>query len=55
MKSVVQYDKNDNIINDFKSITDASKKTNISITSIANCLKGLSKTSGGYIWKYKNK
>ena len=55
MKSIIQYDKNDNIINDFKSITDASKKTNISITSIANCLKGLSKTSGGYIWKYKNK
>lgn len=55
MKAVIQYDKNNNKINDFKSITDASKKTKISITSIANCLKGLSKTSGGYIWKYKEK
>ena len=55
MKAIIQYDKNNNKISDFKSITDASEKTNISITSIVNCLKGLSKTSGGYIWKYKEK
>lgn len=53
MKAIIQYDKNNNKLNDFKSITEASEKTKISITAIANCLKGLSKTSGGYIWKYK--
>ena len=53
-KKVSQYDKEDNFINNYESITDASEKTSISITCISNCLKGLSKTAGGYKWKYNN-
>lgn len=55
MKAVVQFDKYDNIINIYKSITEASLLTNISITSICNCLSNRSKSAGKYIWKYYDK
>ena len=51
-KSVVQLDKNLNIINEFHSITDAVNETEVK--GIGNALTGLAKTAGGYIWKYKN-
>jgi len=50
---LIQHDKNYNIVNEFESLTDAYKSTNISITAIANNLSGLSKSAGGFIWKYK--
>lgn len=49
--TIVQLNKDNIIINTFSSITEASKYTNISRTSIANCLSNLSKTAGGYTWK----
>lgn len=51
-KAVICLDLEGNIINEFPSITIAIKNTNIK--GIANVLTGLSKTSGGYNWKYKN-
>ena len=39
-------------ISDFKSITDASRKTNINKTSIGKVCRLEEKTAGGYIWKY---
>lgn len=50
---LVQYDKKMNIINEFESLILAYKTTNISKTAIANNLSGLSKSAGGFIWKYK--
>lgn len=50
---VIQLNKDGELINEFKSVSEASKLTNIKITSISNCLKNRSKTSGGFIWKYK--
>lgn len=50
---LIQYDKEMNIINEFKSVMDAYKSTNISRTAIVNNLSGLSKSAGGFIWKYK--
>ena len=50
---LIQYDKEMNTINEFESVMDAYKKTGISRTAIANNLSGLSKSAGGYIWKYK--
>lgn len=47
--TIVQLDKNNIVVNTFSSITEASKYTNISRTSITNCLSNLSKTAGGYI------
>ena len=42
-------------IRTFNSITEASKHYDILQSSIVNCCKGLSKTSGGFVWKYKTK
>ena len=51
-KAVIQFDKQMILIKTWQCISDASKALNISISAISNCLKGLSKTSGGYIWRY---
>jgi len=51
-KEIEQFNKNMNKIKRYTSITEASRETNISHSAIINCLKGLSKSSGGYVWKY---
>ena len=51
-KPILQIDPITNeIINTFPSVTDAQKALNNK--GIPNALMGISKTSGGYIWKYK--
>lgn len=50
-KAVRQYDKYGNFIKLWHCISDASRKLGIGVTSICNCIKGLSKTSGGFVWK----
>lgn len=50
-KIILQFDKENNFIASYDSITEASKKTKVSITSISNCLSNLSKSAGGFIWK----
>lgn len=52
---VVQYTKDNKFIKEYSSITNASKENNLLVTSIANCLSNRAKTSGGYIWKYKER
>lgn len=52
-KSVKQLDKQGNVIKLWDSISEASRELEISVTSISNCLKGLSKTAGGFIWHYQ--
>jgi len=49
-KIVIQKDINNNIINEYKSISEVKKILNINING---CLKGLNKTAGGYKWEYK--
>ena len=51
-KSIGQYDYNNNLLNTFASIKEASEKTNTSYSGIIACAKGRIKTSGGYIWHY---
>ena len=53
-KSVVQYDKNNNELNRFDSIKEASNKTTIPSSNICSCCKGISITAGGFIWKYSS-
>lgn len=43
------------MIASFTSLIEAAKQTNIKRTNIGNNLAGVSKTAGGYIWKYKQK
>ena len=49
--AIIQLDKNNNIIQEFDSYTSAKNATKIN--GIANVLRGLAKTAGGFIWKYK--
>lgn len=51
-KSIYQYDKSNNLINIFESLSEASRNTGINLTCICECCKGRQKTAGGYIWKY---
>lgn len=50
---VLQYDLNDNFIKEWDSIASASKELNIRSNNIVTCCSGKSKSSGGFIWKYK--
>lgn len=54
-KPILQFDKNMNFIQEWKSIRNANLSLNLNIksTAIINNLKGRSKTANGYIWKYK--
>jgi len=51
-KSILQCDKQGNIIKEYNSYTLAKKHTNIN--GINNVLTGRAKTAGGFIWKVKN-
>lgn len=54
-KCIEQYDLNNNHIETFASLTEASIKTKLQKTNISACALNKAKTCGGYIWKYKNK
>jgi hypothetical protein len=53
-KSVLQYDLKGNIIKEWNSITEAANALNIKKQGICDNLKNRCKTSGNYVWKYKN-
>ena len=53
-KPITQYDLNGNFIKEWSSIREASKNLNINESSISQNLGNKQKTSGGYIWKFKN-
>jgi hypothetical protein len=52
-KPIIQYDKNNNIIQEWPNAVKASEILNIKVASICNVLKNRAKTAGGFIWKYK--
>ena len=52
-RTVLMYDIDGNFITEFDSIKKASESTHINKTGISNCCREKTKTSGGYIWKYK--
>lgn len=54
-REIEQYNLSNMMIASFTSLIEASKQTNIKRTNIGNNLAGVSKTAGGYIWKYKQK
>jgi hypothetical protein len=51
-KAVLQFDKNDNLLQKFNSITEAHIKTQVALGDICRCCKGVRKSAGGFIWKY---
>jgi hypothetical protein len=50
-KSVLQFDKQGNLVAEYESYHDAKNKTGLSLTEV---LRDKAKTAGGYIFKYKN-
>lgn len=50
-KKVYQYDLKGNFIKEWNSIKEAEQEIG---KGIGNCARGLSKTSNGYKWKFKN-
>lgn len=51
-KSVLQYDKSNNLIATYKSISEASRRTKIAISSISYSCNKKRKTGGGYVWRF---
>lgn len=49
-----QYTREGDYITTYQTIAEASKQTGIGDTSIGNCLRGRSKSAGGYVWKFNN-
>lgn len=52
-KLIKQYSLSDEFIKEWNSIKEASDELNIKYNSINECLNGRTKTSGGWVWKYK--
>lgn len=52
-KAVLQYTKDGVLVKEYPSTQEASRQTGIHRGNIVFCLKCKRKTSGGYIWKYK--
>lgn len=50
---ILQYDLEGNFLEEYQSISLASKTLKINSSGISNCANGYSKKSGRYIWKYK--
>lgn len=53
-KPVLQYDKNENLLNEYPSAIDAERKTGIYQENICMVCKGKLKSTGGYLWRYKD-
>jgi group I intron endonuclease len=51
-KPILQFDKNNNLIQKWKSSRKAALELNISIGNISSALNGRYKSAGGYVWKF---
>ncbi len=52
-KAILQYDKNLNLIKEWISIKEASIYLNLNGPHISRVCRGIKKTAGGFIWKFK--
>lgn len=53
-KSILKLDKEGNKIKEYNSLKEASEDVGVGSNNICACLKGTTKTSGGYKWRYVN-
>ena len=51
-KKIYQYTPDFEYIDEFNSVSDASKKTGINQTNIARSSRSDKRTSGGWFWSY---
>ena len=54
LSAIEQFTKKGVFIRDYASIRNATEITRVSEDSIGMCARGLAKSGGGFIWKYKN-
>ena len=52
-KSVLQYSKNGEFIKVFISVSEAERMTDIAHQGISKCCNNIYKSTGGFIWKFK--
>lgn len=52
-KPVLQYTKDGQFVAEYPSIIEAERNTGINNAHITECCRGIRKTTGGYVWKYK--
>lgn len=50
---IIQLTKGGEVIKEWPSLTEASSALNLSLTNISACIRGKTKSAGGFIWKYK--
>lgn len=55
LKAVCQYTTDGVLVKIFNSMSEASKETGISVSSISQCCRDIIKTAKGYVWKYADK
>jgi hypothetical protein len=53
-KVVLQYDLSGNFIKEWLGLDIIQKELVINKSNIANCCRGIAKSAGGYIWRYKD-
>ncbi|AFE88047.1 putative HNH endonuclease [Lactococcus phage ASCC531] len=53
LKKVIQLDLNDNILNEFESMTQAEQETGVLVCNISRCCNGKTKSAGGFKWRKK--
>lgn len=53
VKPILQFDLDGNLLNEFYSLSEASRQLNISLSSISDCLSGRTNKSRNFIFKYK--
>lgn len=52
-KEVLQFTKDGELISEYKSANEASRKSGLSLGNIGSVCRGERKTCGGFVWKYK--
>lgn len=52
-KSILQFDNKNNFIKEWSSLSEAARQLNLQTSNICKVLKGERKTTGGFIFKYK--
>lgn len=52
-RSVMQYTVEGMLVAEYCSLSEASLKIGVSSGNICSCCRGAQKTSGGFVWKYK--
>jgi group I intron endonuclease len=53
-KSVLKFDRDMNLVDEFPSIRDAMRKTGIHRSNIKKCCDEKVKSAGGFIWRFKD-